>query len=217
MLVHSFPSLCLSGSVSIGFPQACLSLRVVTGSDNLSQFSEKFLLTRWFRCWRPTAAGIDDSPGTTRSTKLSTAQEIDFPWLASRGVSPFFHSNEYPCFEQSIWSNRTADVSSRNRSVTNRSKSRTKTSASSFIWESAVTVSGSSRSIPFLSELKSLFLSIVHFSRQIPRYFAVTICLSWGFLRCSFLKTGRAKIRSWRSPFGIIPPDCSFLSRILVS
>ena len=38
-----FPAACLSGSVSIGFPHACLSLRVVTGSDNGPNFSEKKL------------------------------------------------------------------------------------------------------------------------------------------------------------------------------
>ena len=37
-----FPVACLSGSVSIGFPRACLSLRVVTGSDNSPNFLEYF-------------------------------------------------------------------------------------------------------------------------------------------------------------------------------
>ena len=54
-----FPAACLSGSVSIGFPHACLSLRVVTGSDNGPNFSEKIIC--WSRCWRQTAAGTDDS------------------------------------------------------------------------------------------------------------------------------------------------------------
>ena len=53
-----FPVACLSGSVSIGFPHACLSLRVVTGSDNGPDFSGIILLICWSRCWRQTAAGI---------------------------------------------------------------------------------------------------------------------------------------------------------------
>ena len=44
----------------------------------------------------------DDNPGTIRGTKLSIIQVIVFPFWVNRGVSPFFHSYEYPCFEQSI-------------------------------------------------------------------------------------------------------------------
>ena len=43
-------------------------------------------------------------------------------WV-NHGVSPFFHSYEYPCSEQSIPSDRTAGVSSSNCTVTNRSRS----------------------------------------------------------------------------------------------
>ena len=39
------------------------------------------------------------------------------------------------------------------------------------------------------------------FSRQIPRYFADTICLSWGFLKWLFLKTRRARISLMRFTF----------------
>ena len=39
------------------------------------------------------------------------------------------------------------------------------------------------------------------FSRQVPRYFADTICLSWGFLRWLFLKTRRARISLMRFTF----------------
>ena len=53
----------------------------------------------------------------------------------------------------------------------------------------------------FLSELVSLLFSVVHFYRQLPRYFAVTICLPCGFLRCSLLKTGRARISLMRVTF----------------
>ena len=50
---------------------------------------------------------------------------------------------------------------------------------------------------------------------QIPRYFAVTICLLWGFSRCCSSKLGAHGFRSWGSPFWIMPRDCLFLSRIL--
>ena len=167
------------------------------------------LLIRWARCWRQTAAGKDDSPGTTRNTKLSIVQAIDFQLLASRGFSPIFHSNGHPCFEQSIWSDGTAGVSSSNRTVPNRSKSWTKNlcvlvyfalSHSRSVWSLDF-----SAKYPFLSELQSLLLSIVHFSRQIPRYFAVTICLSWGFLRCCSSKPCAQGFRSWGSPLWIMP------------
>ena len=49
-----------------------------------------------------------------------------------------FHSYEYPRFEQSLWNNRTAGVSSRNCTVTIRSRS---TRAYSFICTSPVAVS----------------------------------------------------------------------------
>ena len=52
------------------------------------------------------------------------------------------------------------------------------------------------------------------FPRQIPCYFAGTICLSWGFFRCFFSKLGAQGFRSRVSLFRIMPPDCLFLSRI---
>ena len=106
-----------------------------------------------------------------------------------------FHSNEYSCFEQSIGSNRTAGVSS---TVTKRSKSWTKTCAYSFICTVSVAVStdmGSLdllREVSVLSEHKTLLLSIVFCSEQIPRYFAVTICLSRGFPQV-FIPQNRAR------------------------
>ena len=42
VLGHGFFVACLSGTVSIGFPHACLSLRVVTGSDKSPNFLELF-------------------------------------------------------------------------------------------------------------------------------------------------------------------------------
>ena len=38
------------------------------------------------------------------------------------------------------------------------------------------------------------------FSRQVPRYFAGTICLSWGFVKYFFLKLGAPGFRSRGSP-----------------
>ena len=46
-----------------------------------------------------------------------------------------------------------------------------------------------------------LGLELMHLSRQVPRYFAVTICLSWGFSRWPFLKTGRARMSLMRFTF----------------
>ena len=213
MLVHGFPwPACEDLSASVSRMHAChfeswLHLRIVP------IFWNNFLMTRWSRCWRQTAAGIDDSPGTTRSTKLSIVQVIDFPLSANRGVSPFFHSNGHPWIEQSKWSNRTAGVSLCNRTVTNRSKSRTKTCASSCICTVLITVStviwflDLLRKVSIFSELKTPLLSIVQFVLQIPRYFAVTICLSWG-VRSS--KPGAQGFRSWGSPFWIMPPDSPF-------
>ena len=165
------------------------------------------LLICWARCWRQTAAGTDDSPGTTRSTKLSIVQVIDFRLSANRGVSPIFHSSEYPCFKHSISSNGTTGVSSSDRTVTNRSKS----------WKKLVrprlSALSQSRSVPtwglwifskcpFLSELKSHSCSALYFfSRQVPRCFAVTMCLPWGILRCCSSKTGRARISLMRFTF----------------
>ena len=149
-----------------------------------------------------------------------TVPVIDFRFFVNRGVFTDFHSNEYPCFGQSIWSNRTAGVASSDCTVTNRSKSWTKTCAYSFICTVSVAVSTDMGSLDLLREVsllfehKTLLLSIVLFSEQIPRYFAVTFCLSRGFLKCSFLKTGREGFPSWGSPFWIMPPDCPFLSQV---
>ena len=81
----------LSWSVNIGFAHACLSLRVVTGSNSVPNFSEIIRLILWFRCWRQNAAGIwCQSWYNERSTDLSTVQIIVFPFWVNRRVSPFF-------------------------------------------------------------------------------------------------------------------------------
>ena len=139
-------------------------------------------------------SGIDDSSGTTRSTKLSIVQVIDFPLLANRRVSSIFYSNEYPCFEQRKWSNRTAGVSPSSRTVTNRPKSWTK------LVRPRLCALFYSRSVPsygfwIFSAKYPFYLSL-----NLPRS-ALCICLSWGFLRCSFLKTERARISLMRFAF----------------
>ena len=77
-----------------------------------------------------------------------------------------FHSYEHPCFEQSLRINRIAGVSSSNCTVTNRSRSWTKTCAYSFVCTSpfAVTtvVKGllDLRKVSISSERKSFLLSM---------------------------------------------------------
>ena len=112
-----------------------------------------------------------------------------------------FHSNEYPCFEQSIGSNRTAGVSSSNRTVTNRSKL-TRLFALSPSW--SVPTWGLwtfSAKYPFYLSIRLSCSALCFFSKQIPRYFAVTICLSRGFLKCSVLKNRARRISLMRFAF----------------
>ena len=66
-----FPVACLSASVSIGFLHACLSLRVVTGSDNVTHLLEPLDLSVDLDVEDKLLLEYDDSPGTTRGTKLS--------------------------------------------------------------------------------------------------------------------------------------------------
>ena len=64
------------------------------------------------------------------------------------------------------------------------------------------------RKVSIFSELKTPLLNIVQFVLQIPRYFAVTICLSWG-VRSS--KPGARKDFAHEVRlFWIMPPDCPF-------
>ena len=81
-----------------------------------------------------------DNPGTTRGTKLSVSQIILFPSLVNRGFWPLTHSWEYPWSSQSLPSDRTAGVSSRNCTVTNRFLSWTNTCASSWVCTSSLAV-----------------------------------------------------------------------------
>ena len=109
-------------------------------------------------------------------------------------------------FEQSLPSDRTADVSTSSCTVTNRSTSWTKTCACPFTCTSPVAVNTLTGFlglliVSFSSELQSLLLTMCIFSRKIPRCFAGTICFSWGFLRWLFLKSGRARISLMRFTF----------------
>ena len=107
-------------------------------------------------------------------------------------------------FEKSVWSNGTAGVSSSKRTFMNRSKSWTKNSC--VLVYVHFFLSRLDPVVGFLDLLREVYISSEHkslaqhraFSRQIPRYFAVTICLSWGFLKCSSLKTRRARISLMR-------------------
>ena len=62
-----------------------------------------------------------------------------------------------------------------------------------------------------------LGLELIYFYRQIPCCFAGTLFLSWGFLKCSFLKLGRARISLMRITFLDNALRWPFLSRIWIS
>ena len=83
-----FPMVCLSWSVSIGFRHACLSLRVVTGSNNVPNLSRMIRLILSSRCWRQNAAGIWwQSWYNEKHWPV-----IDFPFGVNCGVSPFIET-----------------------------------------------------------------------------------------------------------------------------
>ena len=77
--------------------------------------------------------GFDDSLETTRGSELSTAQVIDFLFCVNRRVSSCSTHMQIHVFEQSLWSKRTAGVSSSSCTVASRSRSWTKTCAYSLI------------------------------------------------------------------------------------
>ena len=83
------PEACLSRPVSIGFPHACLSLRVDTGSDNVPKFLQQLDWSVDLDIEDKMLLDYDDSLRTMRSTKLSTVQVFDFPYWANCGDSPF--------------------------------------------------------------------------------------------------------------------------------
>ena len=128
-----FTVVCLSWSVSIGFPHACLSLRVVTGSNDVPNFLELIGLIRWSRCWRQTAAGTWWQSWYNEKYWVVHCTSNRLPSLGQSWKFAVFNSYKYPRYEQSWWSDRIAGVSSSNCTVTNRSRSWTKTCAYSFL------------------------------------------------------------------------------------
>ena len=73
-----FPVACLSWSVSIGFPHACLSLQVVTGSDNVPNFSGFIRLILWSWCWRQPAL---ENVNTTSQMTCFRGATVCTKWL----------------------------------------------------------------------------------------------------------------------------------------
>ena len=128
-----FPVACLSWSVSIGFPHACLPLRVVTGSDSSPTFSEIIGLIRWSQCCRQNAAGIWWQSWYNEKYWVVHCPSNCLPIFGHSLSFAVFHSYEYPRFEQDLRSTRIAGVSWSNCTVSNRSRSWTKTCACSFI------------------------------------------------------------------------------------
>ena len=165
MLVHGFPA-CQDLSASVSRMHAChfgswLDLIIVPIFWN--NFTDELISMLKTHCsWNRWQSWYGKKYEIVHCTSN---------WLPICGQSwslPFFHSNEYLCFEQSISSNRTAGVSPSNRTVTNRSKSWTKLVRPRLF---ALSQSRLNTVVGFLdllkesilSELKSLLLRIVLF------------------------------------------------------
>ena len=160
-----FPEACLSGFVCNGFPHACLALRVVIESDDVSDSQEVFDWPFGLDVEDKLLLEYDDSLDTTRSTKLFIYTSNCLPIFGRSWSFAVFHSYEHPCSEQSLPSDRTACVSSSNCTVTNRSRSWTYTCASSFVCTSPLAVTTvvgvlDLRKVSIASELKSFLLSM---------------------------------------------------------
>ena len=137
-----------------------------------------------------------------------------FPiFVGQWGSVTFCNSNGFPCFEESISCDRTAGVSSSNRTVTNRSKSWTKTRASSFICNVPITASTAKRFLDLLCKVSvkiwaySHLLSIVFLARFHATLLSQSACREVSSSVHSS-KPGAQGFRSWGSPFWIMPPDC---------
>ena len=170
-----FPVACLLWSVSIGFPHACLSLRVVTGSGISPNFlldvEDKMLLE------------YDDSLDTTRSSGLSVVEINVFPFWVNCGVSPFSTHMNIRVLSKSWWSNRIAGVLSSNCTVTNRSRSWTKTCAYSFICTAPVCGKSLMGCWTFSKfPLRISLHSVVHWSSRIHNKHTI-FCVSGAFTR----------------------------------
>ena len=81
-----------------------------------------------------------DRPGTTNGTQFAILQWILLPFLVRCGFGPLVQWQVYPWSSQSFPSERTAGVSSRSITVTNRSNSSTYTVASFLVCTSPLAV-----------------------------------------------------------------------------
>ena len=106
----------------------------------MSQFFEIIRLILCSRC-RQNADGIRWQSWCNEKYWVVHCTSNCLPILGHLWSFAVFHSYEYPRFEQSSWSNRITGVSSNNCTVTNRSRSWTKTCAYSFICTAPVAVS----------------------------------------------------------------------------
>ena len=130
-----------------------------------------------------------DDPGTTRRTKLTVLYTIVFPSLVKRGFWPLTHSQEYPWSSQSFPNDRIADVSSSNRTVTNRFRSWTLTCTSLLLRTSPLAVSITAGFLDLckvchLSELKIFFAQHVRWCSWIDNEFSIL----WSFRSGSFVR-----------------------------
>ena len=127
-----FPVACLSSSVRIRFPHACVSLRVCI---ELIMFPISGItrLTRRFRCWRQNAAGTWWQSWYNEKYWVVHFSSNCLHILGQLWSFAVSHSYEHPHFEQSLWSNGLAGLSLSNFTVTSRSRSWRKTCAFSVI------------------------------------------------------------------------------------
>ena len=119
-----------------------LSLRVVSGRN--VETTESCGNDAWNVCVAELEEPVDE-PGTTIGTQFSVLHCIRLPSSIRCGFWPLVHSYEYPWSSQNFQSERTAGVSSRSFTVTNKSNSLTYTVASKFVCTSplaATTVVG---------------------------------------------------------------------------
>ena len=98
-----------------------------------SQFSGIIRLFLWSRCWRQKCCWNMTTILIQREVLSCPSYKHCLHNLGQLWSFVVFHSYEYPRFEQNWCSNRIAGVSSSNCTVTNRSRSWTKTCAYSFI------------------------------------------------------------------------------------
>ena len=141
---------------------------------------------RWSRCWRQNAAGIWWQSGYNEKFWVVRCRNKCLPILGQLWSFAVFHSYEYPRFEQSSWSNRIAGVLSSNCTVTNRSRSWTKTCAYSFICTAPVCGKSLMGCWTFSKyPLRISLLSVVHWSSRIHNKHTI-FCVSGACTRTKF-------------------------------